>query len=83
MKTNFKETQEKVDIEIGDVIVTYNSCKYLIIETEHPAFRYTAIDVESMSAFNSYNSLEEMLKSLRGRIKRIVKHENLEIREVE
>ena len=80
MKTNFKENQGN-EIESGDVIILKNGEKRLI--TIHSS-RWLAIDVGAMYVSGEYCSNIEMKNWYEGEgIERVIKHENLEIREVE
>jgi len=83
MKTNFLETTAKLEVEVGDVLVLYSGKNYLIVKTDGDEFPFTLIDLDTMGEINSYGELPIIAKTFRNRIKRITKHKNLEIREVE
>ena len=83
MKTNFLETSTKLEIEVGDVLVFHNGKSYLIVKVEDFHFPFILIDLDTTEEANSSAKLSVIEKNFKNQIKRIIKHKNLEIREVE
>lgn len=86
MKTNFNEVIDK-SIEFGDVIVCENG-SYLILDLGNVGgWRVAAINVDTLEYANGFNDLKtinnrDKVCMTSGKIKRIIKSKNLELREI-
>ena len=83
MKTNFKEKKITESISQGDAIILKDGRKFLVIRITLTNDPWSLINIETMQELNVYDSLGKIKNTFEKDIVRIIKHENLEIREVE
>ena len=82
MKTNFLETKVKLKIERGDVLVFKDGRKYLVARVTLSNHPWSLINIETMDELDVYDSFDKIRDKFEEQIVRIIKHNNLEIREV-
>lgn len=83
MKTNFKEKDRKQLIELGDALVLKDGTNLLVIMTNNYDYPWALINIETMDTYGAYQNISYLGNAYANDVVRIIKHENLEIREVE
>lgn len=83
MKTNFKEKEQAKLVERGDVLVLKDRRRLLVISIKDDNRPFSLVDIEEMKEVEVCESLSKIKDKYENEIARIIKHENLEIREAE